>query len=107
VGGNGGAGGHGGSGGTTTATVTFTQLYTQFFANSQYASNCAGYGCHVPANRGIDFSTQASGYASVKANLSRVVSEISSGGMPRGRPKWSATDLALLKAWQAEGAPNN
>jgi hypothetical protein len=107
-GGAGGAGGAGGgSGGTTTVTVTFTQLYTQFFHNSQFASNCVGYGCHVPANHGIDFSTQASGYASVKANLSRVVSDISEGYMPRGRTQWPAADVALLKAWQAEGAPNN
>lgn len=108
-----GAGGHahggagGGSGGTTTATVTFTQLYTQFFHNSQFVSNCVGYGCHVPANHGIDFSTQASGYSTVKANLSRVVSDISEGYMPRGRTQWPEADVALLKAWQAEGAPNN
>jgi hypothetical protein len=104
---HGGAGGVGGSGGSG-AMVTFTQLYTQYFNNQQFASNCAGGACHNPGTqKGIDFSTQAKGYASVKANLSRVISQISSGGMPQARPKWTSAELALVKAWQAEGAPNN
>jgi hypothetical protein len=102
---HGGAGGMGGSGG---GAVTFTELYTQYFNNQQFASNCAGGACHNPGTqKGIDFSTQAKGYASVKADLSRVISQISSGGMPRARPKWTNAELALVKAWQAEGAPNN
>jgi hypothetical protein len=102
---HGGMGGRGGSGG---ATVTFTQLYTQYFNNTQFASNCTGGACHNPGKqKNIDFSTQANGYTTVKAALSKVVSQISSGGMPRGRAKWTAAELALLKAWQAEGAPNN
>ncbi|HEX7452199.1 MAG TPA: hypothetical protein VF294_07940, partial [Polyangiaceae bacterium] len=108
-GGSGGSGGqaHGGTGGTG-GTVTFTQLYTKYFNSSTYASNCTGGACHNPGTqRGIDFSTQAKGYTSVKNSLNSIISVLSSGSMPRGRPKWSAADLALVKTWQAEGAPNN
>lgn len=99
---------HGGSGGSGGGTVTFTELYTQYFNNKQYASNCTGGACHNPGTqKGIDFSTQAKGYASVKNNLSKVMSQLSGGNMPQTRPRWSSADLALLKAWQAEGAPNN
>jgi hypothetical protein len=102
---HGGAGGMPGSGG---GTVTFTQLYTQYFDNQQFGSNCAGGACHNPGTqKGIDFSTQAKGYGTVKANLSKVISQLSSGGMPRTRPKWTSAELALVQAWQTEGAPNN
>ena len=105
---HGGRGGSGGSGGSGGGTVTFTQLYTQYFNNKQFASNCSGAACHNPGTqRGIDFSTQAKGYASAKAALSQIISQLSSGGMPRGLPKWTTAELALVKAWQAEGAPNN
>ena len=50
---------------------------------------------------------QANGYASVKANLSKVISQLSGGNMPQTRPKWTSAELALVKAWQTEGAPNN
>jgi hypothetical protein len=103
-GGHGGMGGSGGGGGA----VTFTQLYTQYFNSTQFASNCTGGACHNPGTqKGIDFSTQAKGYASVNANLSKVISQLSGGNMPQTRPKWTSAELALVKAWQAEGAPNN
>jgi hypothetical protein len=99
---------HGGSGGSGGGSVTFTELYTQYFNNNQFASNCTGGACHNPGTqKGIDFSTQAKGYASVKNNLSKVISQLSGGNMPQTRPRWTSAELALVKAWQTEGAPNN
>jgi hypothetical protein len=105
---HGGSGGSSGSSGSSGGAVTFTQLYTQYFDNQQFASNCTGSACHNPGTqKGIDFSTQAKGYATVKGNLSKVISQLSSGSMPQTRARWTSAELALVKAWQAEGAPNN
>jgi len=101
-----GSGGKGGSGGGT--APTWTQLYTNFFNNAQYASNCAGSQCHNPGKqKNIDFSTQAKGYASAKASLNKLTSVLSNGSMPQGRPKMPAADLALYNQWVAAGALNN
>jgi hypothetical protein len=95
----------GGSGGTA---PTWTEIYTKFIANAQYASNCNGAACHNPGKqKGYDFSSQASGYASVKSKTSQFVSVLSSGSMPRGKPKMPAADLAIIRAWVAAGAQNN
>ena len=106
VGGAGHAGrGSGGSGGTA---PTWTEIYTKFIANAQYASNCNGAACHNPGKqRGYDFSSQASGYASVKSKTSQFVSVLSGGSMPQGKPKMPAADLAIIRAWVAAGAQNN
>jgi mono/diheme cytochrome c family protein len=98
------AGGAGGTAGTT----TWTEIYTKFLTNTQYASNCNGAACHNPgAQKGYDFSSQAKGYTSVKKNTSQFVSVLSSGAMPRGRTKMPAADLALIRAWVAAGALDN
>jgi hypothetical protein len=96
----------GGAGGTSSAT--WTEIYTKFLSNDQYASNCNGSACHNPGKqKGYDFSTKANGYSSVKNSTSQFVSELSSGGMPKGKPKMPAADLAVIKAWVAAGAQNN
>src|SRR6478752_517094 len=108
--GAGGAGGHAGqsSGGTGGMAPTWTEIYTKFLVNAQYASNCNGAACHNPGKqKGYDFSSQANGYSSVKSKTSQFVSELSSGGMPQGKPKMPAADLAIIKAWVAAGAQNN
>jgi len=87
---------------------TWTEIYTKLLVNAQYGSNCNGADCHNPGKqKGFDFSTQANAYASVKPKTSQVVSELSSGGMPKGKPKMPAADLAMIKAWVAAGAQNN
>jgi len=87
---------------------TWTEIYTKFLVNAQYASNCNGAACHNPGKqKGYDFSSQANGYSSVKSKTSQFVSELSSGGMPQGKPKMPAADLAIIKAWVAAGAQNN
>ena len=109
--GSGGSAGHAGqsSGGSSGGmTPTWTEIYTKFLSNAQYASNCNGAACHNPGKqKGFDFSTQANGYASVKSKTSQLVSELSSGAMPQGKTKMPAADLAIIKAWVAAGAQNN
>lgn len=108
--GSGGNAGHGGqsTGGAGGASPTWTEIYTKFLTNAQYASNCNGSNCHNPGKqKGFDFSTQANGYASVKGKTSQLVSELSSGAMPQGKTKMPAADLAVIKAWVAAGALNN
>ena len=109
-GGSGGSAGKssGGSGGSGGMSPTWTEIYTKFLSNTQYASNCNGSACHNPGKqKGFDFSTQANGYASVKSKTSQLVSELSSGAMPKDKPKMPAADLAVIKAWVAAGAQNN
>lgn len=106
----GGSAGHGGqaSGGSGGMAPTWTQIYTNFISNTQYASNCNGAACHNPGKqKGFDFSSKASGYSSVKPSTSQFVSVLSSGSMPQGKTKMPAADLAIIKAWVAAGAQNN
>lgn len=108
--GSGGSAGQGqssaGAGGAS--SPTWTEIYTKYLTNDAYASNCNGSACHNPGKqKGYDFSSKANGYTSVKNNTSQFVSELSSGGMPKGKPKMPAADLALIKAWVAAGALNN
>ncbi|HET7544157.1 MAG TPA: hypothetical protein VFK05_30005 [Polyangiaceae bacterium] len=108
--GSGGSGGSssGGSAGSGGSAPTWTEIYTKFLTNTQYASNCNGSACHNPGKqKGYDFSTQANGYASVKSKTTTFVNELSSGAMPQGKPKMPAADLAVIKAWVAAGAQNN
>ena len=110
--GSGGTGGRSsgssGSGGMGSATPTWTEIYTKYLSNAQYASNCNGAACHNPGKqKGYDFSSQANGYASVKTKTSQFVSVLSSGAMPQNKPKMPAADLAVIKAWVAAGALNN
>jgi len=98
----------GGAGGAGGMTPTWTEIYTKFFANAQYGSNCNGSNCHNPGKqKGYDFSSQANGYASVKSSTSQLVSVLTSGSMPQGKAKMPAADLAIVKAWVAAGALNN
>jgi Planctomycete cytochrome C len=128
--GGGASGGHKGTGGTaghagggTTGTgggqaATFTQVYTMVLdAPSSLPSSCAGNGCHVSAAgaAGISFDTQAHAYqtllgeAVVPGNAAKSVlyTNIASGAMPRGRPKLSATLIALVASWINAGALND
>ena len=94
---------------------TWTNIYNRFFNNASYASNCTGAPCHNPGKqKGLDFSSQMTGYTTVKAKLvvgapnsSKVVSVLTSGSMPQARPKMPAADLAVIKAWIMAGALNN
>jgi hypothetical protein len=121
-GGSGGTAGHAGTGGTTgtggSQAATFTEVYTMILdAPSSSPSNCAGSGCHVSASgaAGLHFDTEAdayqtllnSGVAPGSTATSSLYTNISSGSMPRGRPKLSATLIALVASWINGGALNN
>jgi hypothetical protein len=95
--------------------ATWTDIYSRLLNNANYASNCTGAPCHDPGTqKGLDFSTQAKGYSTVKGKLvvgspnsSKIVTQLSSGAMPQARPKMPAGDLAIIKAWIMAGALNN
>ena len=95
--------------------ATWTDIYNRLLNNPSYASNCTGSPCHNPGTqKGLDLSTQAKGYSTVKGkivvgspNTSKLVTQLSSGSMPQARPKMPAADLAVIKTWIMAGAPNN
>jgi hypothetical protein len=95
--------------------ATWTDIYSRLLNNPNYASNCTGAPCHDPGTqKGLDLSTQAKGYSTVKGKLvvgspnsSKIVTQLGSGSMPQARPKMAAADLAVIKAWIMAGAPNN
>jgi hypothetical protein len=97
------------------SSATWTNIYNKMLNNTAYSSNCAGGGCHNPGTqKSLDLSTQAKGYMTIQTKLvsgspstSKVVSVLSSGSMPQGRPKMPAADLNVIKAWITAGAPNN
>lgn len=120
--GRGGSGGQSGNQGTGGAAggpaATFTQVYTMILdAPSSSKSSCAGTGCHIPAPgaAGISFDTQAHAYQTLLSNAvapgntakSVLYTNISSGAMPQGRTKLSATLIALVASWINAGALNN
>jgi hypothetical protein len=120
--GRGGSGGQSGNQGTGGAAggpaATFTQVYTMILdAPSSSKSSCAGSGCHIPAPgaAGISFDTQAHAYQTLLSNAvspgntakSVLYTNISSGAMPQGRTKLSATLIALVASWINAGALNN
>ena len=115
--GSGGASGHGsggtaghGSGGTGGTAPTFATIYSNILV-----VYCAGSSCHKPGTQGgIGFSTQASAYSAISHQVipgdgadSDLYVTVNTGVMPRGAPKLSAANLALIKAWIDAGAANN
>jgi hypothetical protein len=109
--------GHGGStgtpdGGTTDGgtTATFTQVYTTIL--SVY---CTGSSCHNPGTKGnVNFASQAMAYSTLKSRVvagnsasSTLYTDVNTGKMPDSKPKLSAANIALIKAWIDAGALNN
>ena len=95
--------------------VTWTEVYSTLLNSTAYASNCAGAGCHNPgAAHNIGLATSAAGYTAIRAIVTpgsttagSLIKVLTSGSMPRGRPKMAAADLAKIQAWIAAGALNN
>jgi hypothetical protein len=112
AGGRAGGGGSsaGGAGGTGGPSPTFTQIYTTILK-----VYCAGSNCHTPGSQGgVSFASQASAFSAVSSRVkagngagSSFYNTVNSGSMPRGAPKLSAANLALIKAWIDAGALNN
>jgi hypothetical protein len=120
--GRGGSGGQAGSAGTGGAgggsAATFTQVYKMILdAPASSPSSCMGSSCHIPApgSAGITYDTQADAYRTLLVNAvvpgnaanSILYMYLSSGTMPKGRTKLSATLIALVASWINAGALNN
>ncbi len=94
---------------------TWTGIYADLFTNPTSASNCMGSSCHDPGiQHGIDLSTAAKGFTTLQHHIvpgqpssSSLYTQLSSGSMPRGRPRLSDAELARVRAWILAGAPND
>jgi hypothetical protein len=92
------------------AAPTFTQVYTTVL--SVY---CAGSSCHSPGTKGgVNFATQSTAYTTLKSKVipgngtgSNLYTLVNTGKMPEGKPKLSAANIALIKAWIDAGALND
>ena len=112
--GRGGTTGTAGRGGTTGADAgagaTFTQVYS-----TVVMGYCGGASCHFPNGpMGLGMSSKNAAYMvfydrALPGNGagSGVFITLDSGAMPRGEPRLSEANLALVKSWIDAGALNN
>jgi len=71
-------------------------------------NNCSM--CHgVDAAGGIAMFDSSSNpqYTTITSNLERIISEVSSGGMPKNGQRFTQSQVDLLQTWETEGTPNN
>jgi hypothetical protein len=115
VGGTSGASGGGGKGGhasnlDASTAPTFTEIYKTILI-----VYCSGSGCHDPGiSGGLGFATQASAFAALSHQVtpgdgvdSDLYVTLDTGVMPKGKPKLSAANIALIREWIDAGALNN
>ncbi len=120
VGGGGKGGGSsgvvGGSGGGSaiqpdgSTAPTFTEIYKTILTDY-----CTGSGCHEPGTAGgLGFATQASAFAALSHQVtagdgidSDLYVTLDTGVMPKGKPKLSAANIALVREWIDAGALDN
>jgi hypothetical protein len=110
-GGNG-QGGNVGRGGSPDASEapTFTEIYKTILI-----VYCSGSGCHDPGTSGgLGFATQASAFAALSHQVtpgdgvdSDLYVTLNTGVMPKGKPKLSASNIALIREWIDDGALDN
>jgi hypothetical protein len=93
---------------------TFTQLYTQYFANQSYASRCTGSGCHDVLPVGVDMRSKAAAFTSMEKLVDRARPAGSSilrtlrNTMPKPpAPKMTTAEIARVEAWIAAGAKDD
>ena len=99
------AGGSGSPDGST--APTFTEIYKNILL-----VYCSGSGCHDPGvSGGLGFATQASAFAALSHQVrpgdgvdSDLYVTLDTGVMPKGKPKLSAANIALIKDWIDAGA---
>jgi hypothetical protein len=117
-GGSSGLVGGGGKGGGTGSTIqtdgstapTFTEIYKTILT-----VYCTGSGCHDPGTAGgLGFATQASAFAALSHQVtagdgidSDLYVTLNTGVMPKGKPKLSAANIALVREWIDAGALDN
>jgi hypothetical protein len=110
--GSNGQGGNVGRGGSPDASEapTFTEIYKTILI-----VYCSGSGCHDPGTSGgLGFATQASAFAALSHQVtpgdgvdSDLYVTLNTGVMPKGKPKLSAANIALIREWIDAGALNN
>jgi len=116
TGGTAGSGGGAGAGGAGAQdggiSTTFTALYGTIFGTA----TCAGTLCHNPGiQKGVDLSTRANAYSSLKFEVvagnsagSALYKLLANGTMPPDpAPKLTATQVAAVAAWIDAGALDN
>jgi hypothetical protein len=116
TGGTTGSGGGAGAGGVGAQdggiSTTFTALYGTIFGTA----TCAGTLCHNPGiQKGVDLSTRANAYSSLKFEVvagnsagSALYKLLANGTMPPDpAPKLTATQVAAVAAWIDAGALDN
>jgi hypothetical protein len=103
---------------------TFTELYMTIFgvpfaASKSSCADGAGVKCHNPStNDGVNLSTKAMAYTTLKAKLNLAKPESSAlytrltttdltRRMPKDRPPLTADQIQKVLAWIYAGAPNN
>jgi hypothetical protein len=109
VGGKGGSGGQASSPDASTAP-TFTEIYKTIII-----VYCSGSSCHDPGTSGgLGFATQASAFAALSHQVrpgdgvdSDLYVTLDTGVMPKGKPKLSAANIALIREWIDAGALND
>jgi hypothetical protein len=92
--------------------ATWTAIYQNLLVNPGNPSNCMGAACHDPGTeKKIDLSTSEKGYTTISPRLtpgspdsSELVTVLQSGYMPEGRPRMSAQNVGLIRAWILAGA---
>jgi hypothetical protein len=106
-----GAAGRGGTTGVDAgAGATFTQVYSTIVMNY-----CGGASCHFPNGpMGLGMSSKNAAYMVFydralpgNGESSGIFITLDSGAMPRGDPRLSDANLALVKSWIDAGALNN
>ena len=97
------------------AAVSWTAIYQNLLVNQSEPSNCTGASCHDPGTeKGINLSTVEKGYTTLLPRVvpgapdsSDLVTVLKSGYMPQGRPKMTAANVDLIRAWIQAGALDN
>lgn len=92
--------------GTAPVAVSFKADVAPVLSRSCAGCHSAG-GSAAGSWTAFDAAGQAS-HAGVTGQLARVISNVSTGRMPKGAaPKLSPAEVDTLKRWEAAGAPNN
>lgn len=82
-----------------TTGITYTSTIQQLVTTHCNAQS----GCHGASPGSVSLIT----YQNVKDNVDNVMSEIESGGMPKGASKLDICTISKFQTWVNHGAPQN
>lgn len=86
-----------------TASISFSSQVAPLLQN-----RCSS--CHGTPQVGGPSLFDSSGnarYTNIKSSLEQIISEVSSGAMPRNGDRLTQSQVELLESWQVQGAPDN